>query len=192
MRRPSWRASLTLAAAALLLLEYACPPFPSTRPAVSPFYRRLATDGEAYAIAEVPSHPRWLDKVYMFYQTVHAKPIQCGHLSRLPAATRAYLESVPLLRALDRFGPPSPNLTDAEVAADLHRLHLDGFRYLLFHKRFPDLARYPFQLDARETRIAAQVAAVLGRPIYEDDLLFAFDLRAQAGAARRDHSSAGR
>lgn len=182
--RPRVAAVLTFLLGGVLLLEYALLPFPTVRPRVSPFYERLAADPQPFGIVEIPRDSRRHDKIYMYYQTIHGKPLHSGHVSRVPEGTTAFLRSIPLLRALDRQHDAAEALA-VDVPGDLQRLRRHNFRYVIFHKLF-GVPMFDGCTES-EAAIAAEIARVTGPPAYEDDLLLAFDLR---GASSRDHSSA--
>ncbi|HHN94196.1 MAG TPA: hypothetical protein ENK17_05460, partial [Anaerolineae bacterium] len=86
LRRRTARQRLVLTAglSALVLFEFAAWPFPTTRSYVPPFYDRLAQEAGRFAIVEDPLD-RQTDKFYMYWQTVHGKPLVNGHISRPPA-----------------------------------------------------------------------------------------------------------
>jgi hypothetical protein len=179
-------ATLTAMLATVLLLEYAALPFPSLRPSMSPFYDRLAADPERFGIVEIPRAPRKQDKVYMYYQTIHGKPLHSGHLSRVPDGTAAFLRSIPILRALDRDAGVGPQV-GSDVLDDLYRLRDGDFRYVIFHRRFGESLFDGW--TASEAAIAAEIARLIGPPEYEDDLLLAFDLRRAGDRVHRSDGS---
>ena len=170
------RAGLTLGMAALLLLEYAAPPLPTTRPAPSPFYGQLATSPETFGLVEIPSNTRVQDKAYMFYQTLHGKPIHAGHMARIPEETFHFIRAVGLLNFVAHEGRVAPAREIVDVSQDLDILRANGFRFIIFHKRFAEGALFP-GINQRETRLLSAVARAIGPPAYEDDLIVAFDLR---------------
>lgn len=111
---------------AALLLVLALERWPAravaTEPVVVPeAYRRLAATPGSFAILQSPedSYVHWMR--YLFWQTVHAKPMVLGYVSRLPAGADRWLEE---LRAA-----PAP-----ERAA---RLRAAGVRYLVVHPAAP-------------------------------------------------------
>lgn len=112
-------------------LEVLAIPRPHERIPVSPFYQRLGAEEGDFAILEVPRDGFW-EGVYMFYQTVHGKPLVGGYTSRTRPASLEPQKRVPALRWLawpDRIPPPEPG----ELRAGLASL---GVRYVVVHPRF--------------------------------------------------------
>lgn len=156
-----------------------------SRPEVSPFYSTLARSERAGALIEIPQHSRRFDKLYMYYQTVHGRPIHAGHLSRLPPGTLDFIERSPLLRRLSRerrFRAEPAH--DFDLATDLPMLRANGFRYMIFHKRFPGMGRDGI-VDAPERFVREigvwRALAACAEPAYDDRMLVAFDLEAVEG-----------
>jgi hypothetical protein len=192
--RPA-RAAGTVIVAVALLFEYVRIPFPVVRPRVSAFYRHIAKSEDRFGLVEIPNHSRSYDKLYMYYQTIHGKPIHAGHLSRVPEGTFRYIHSVPLLNFLAQDGRSEERLPEVfEVSRDLRVLERDGFRYFIFHKKFhepmfgkvfrlngaPSDERRSLKLPSRNTvekRALRAIRNAIGPPQYEDDLLIVFDLR---------------
>jgi hypothetical protein len=125
-RRPSRGGLVVVAGCALILLE--CWPrvwAQSALPPVPEFYARLAADANPGAVLDLPHG--WYNRqdrasAYMYYQTVHHKPIAWSYLSR-------YHKRFPN-EGLDGLWQ-----TEAPAGAELRaRLHGYGFRYLVFHK----------------------------------------------------------
>jgi hypothetical protein len=165
----------TAAVSAIVLIEYIGLPFATTRPRVSPFYQQLAGSKERFGIVEIPSDSRAHDKAYMFYQTLHGKPIHAGHISRIPERTFRFVRSVPLLNALAREGRVPRDGEVINLSRDLATLRDHNFRYIIFHKRFLEPRFRP--LSRAEWQVLRAISSGIGPPSYEDDLLVAFDLR---------------
>jgi hypothetical protein len=180
-RHPRGRSWLTALVGLGLALDMAMLPFPTTRPAPSPFYAQLAASTERYGLVEVPSAPNLHDKLYLYYQTIHGKPLHGGHVSRPDAAANARLAAVPLLAAIADAGQDQPPRIVTDAAGDLRRLAAQGFRYVIFHTRFDEHHRFR-GLNPAEQAILAQLAPLLGPPAYEDAFLLAFDLRSAPAA----------
>ncbi|MFQ5666592.1 MAG: hypothetical protein ACE5I7_09190 [Candidatus Binatia bacterium] len=166
----------TSVVAAIFMLEHVSIPFPSVQPAVSPFYQQLTAQRELFGLVEIPNKETGADKMYMYYQTLHEKPLHAGHLSRLPKGTFRYLRSVPLLNYLAREGrAPGPGPERIDVTESLHVLRASNFRYMIFHRYFPGgMFR---GLDHREQQVLFALSQAIGPPAYQDNLLVAFDLR---------------
>jgi hypothetical protein len=91
-------------------------------------YRRLAATPGSFAILQSPedSYVHWMR--YLFWQTVHGKPMVLGYVSRLPAGADRWLTSL-------RAAPASERVA---------RLRAAGVGYLVVHPATPGaLAREP-------------------------------------------------
>ncbi|MGH7789465.1 MAG: hypothetical protein ACRERC_21515, partial [Candidatus Binatia bacterium] len=176
VRRHPRSAWLTALVGLGLALDMAMVPFPTTRPAPSPFYAQLGDSTERFGLVEVPSVHNLHDTLYLYYQTIHGKPLHAGHVSRPDPAATARLGAVPLLAAIRDAGQGLPPAALHDAAGALRNLEAQGFRYLLFHTRFDEHPRFR-GLNAGEQAILAQVAPLLGPPAYEDESLIAYDLR---------------
>lgn len=154
-------------------LEYLFFPIPAWElPPRSPFLETMAQDGMAYAVIDYPfGYSR--AKQWLYYQTIHEKPLVEGHMSRYSAATYRFIIAQPLLRAL--YSPDDlPPFLPAELlqpppmtnlGPDLRALRTAGFRYILFH--------LPGSTPADYSRFHEVLPFV---PIYQDETLAVYDL----------------
>jgi hypothetical protein len=125
------RAAVALAGL-VIATEYLCIPIPMRAPRpIPPFLQAMREDGERYAVVDFPIG-EWCAKRWMYQQTVHEKPLVDGHVSRLAPSTYAFIDGVPLLRAVRLADAPPPH----DAAADLCRLAASGVRYVLVHPEF--------------------------------------------------------
>jgi hypothetical protein len=114
---------------ALILFEYLAVPMElMIPPPHSPFYDRMAADGEDYAIVDLPLSREEGD-VHRYYQTIHHKPIVGGWDRRVPASAFAFMEQNPLLRAWKEDQP-----VDGELGTSLAELSKADVRYIVLHK----------------------------------------------------------
>lgn len=167
------RIALTTAAA-LLLLEYAPIPLPMwTTPPDSPFLHQIASDEATYAVANLPLGYTQ-SKIWLYYQTQHTKPIVEGHVSRFTPATYRFIQNSDLLRRLypnddQPSGLPTGWLQDdtplTAVGPAIRQLSTANIRYLLLHK--------PYTTPDYQAQVATTLPLI---PIYEDDILAAYDL----------------
>jgi hypothetical protein len=172
-RRPSQAAAIVAAAAAIAAGECWPRAWPQTAlPPVSPFHRQLAADPGGGAVLDLPhgwGAQNERASAYMYYQTIHRRPIAWAYLSR---GYRLYPTSG--LHAL--WQPDSP--AGPPLRARLREL---GYRYVIvhrhpltFHGGWVEHGRDgtpvgPAQ-DPRSERLIDQAFA--GEPpIYEDDLI---------------------
>ena len=174
-RRRRWLLPIGL----LLLTEYLCLPFlrwellPS-----SPFYAQMATDDADYAVLDYPMGYNEA-KLWLYYQTLHGKPMVEGHVSRYTPELYTLITSNSLVRALyqNTLHKRPPLLPGGAIAAQsippedggaaLRELVDLGVRYVLVHKPYVDAA-----MDAHFRRVLPFA------PTYEDETLTVYDLAA--------------
>jgi hypothetical protein len=127
-RHPSRATALVSAAAAAAAIECWPHPWPQTAlPPVPPFYQRLAAERPGGAVLDLPQGwVPWNDyaTAYMYFQTVHRRPIAWGDLGR--DYTRYPNGSLDAL--LHPEWPAWPALRD--------RLQTLGYQYVVVH-RYP-------------------------------------------------------
>jgi hypothetical protein len=147
--------ALILIAAGLISFEYAVR-YPLLSLNVPQWYKQLAQEEADFAILDLPMHNRVYDEHYMYYQTVHGKPIVGGHVSRPPREAFAFINSVPMLEGFpDDPAPPDDLVT---IGQQLRLLDNENIRYIVLHKR-------PFGTDNLD-----RWQAWLGLdPLYEDN-----------------------
>jgi hypothetical protein len=150
-----------LAGMLLVLFEYWPLPYPTAQVEVSPFYHQLAEEPGAFGVLDVPMGDRTVAKTYMYFATVHGKPLVEGHVSRLPPSAYDFVDSVPLLRGLHARNEMDPTLGD--VSRQLDMLAQAGVRYVILH---PPLA--PAE------QVARWRAWMAFRPAYEDPELVVY------------------
>ncbi len=174
----SRRRWLLLPTGLLLLVEYLCVPLPLwTPPPLSPFYAQMAAEAPDYGVVSYPmgyTHA----KLWLYYQTIHEKPLVEAHISRYSTETYATILDSALLRALYQptleqlppLLPPEP-FNEQEVPLPalgpaLRELREHDLRYLLVHVPYLD----------RDTE--EQLAQVIPfPPRYADASLHVYDLR---------------
>jgi len=101
-----WRWAIAGLAAGAILFEFMPVPYPMRDVRVPGFYRRLARCESRFAVAEVPLFGD--HAIYMYYQTVHHKPIIAGLVSRRPPHALALVRGNALLRELQPQGMTPP------------------------------------------------------------------------------------
>jgi hypothetical protein len=126
-------------------------------PEQSPFVTQLADETDPYAVLDLPMG-RNPSKVYLYWQTLHHKPLIEGHVSRTPDRAYDFIENNLLLRALRNSIKGA--LTDEQRVAAMQQLADQHVRYLLVHIPMSN----PDQID--------QYHAIIGAdPIYADELV---------------------
>ncbi len=189
---PRWgKGGLVGLSALLLVLEYMVWwPLPAFPTPVSPFYQELRVThapGEI-AVLDFPmfflrnGHLSAGPNYGMIYQTVHEQRISGGYFTRWPTRERGYAQGLDHMllpeRELDIFAYSASD----PVAATLGRM---GFTYVVVHRPVtqdspPDVIAqawaYSGFMHAADARTAARerLNAMLGRPIYEDAILWAW------------------
>jgi len=125
------RATAVTALSSLILFEYLYLPYPmKPLPQHSSFVTRIAQDPPHYGILDLPMG-RDKSKVYLYWQTIHQKPILEGHVSRTPPEAYHFIESNALLSALRH--PLGMELTEAQQERALKELADQRVRYILVH-----------------------------------------------------------
>ena len=139
-RRP-WLLAPAAGLLSLLILRAApIPPLPLTNTPVPLWYQDLAAEEGDFGILELPFHNRGFDKLYMYYQTVHGKPIATGHVSRLPQDAFRFIESVPFLQPFNSIytwnvvAESWVDFDDVDVSRQMALLREAGIRYVVLNK----------------------------------------------------------
>jgi hypothetical protein len=116
----------------LLLVEIAQAPLQMHPTLASPFlWRNLPAEEGDFAVIDLPMG-RDESKKYMYYQTLHGRPIAEGMIARMPPDAYNFIEANPLLAAWHSKEPLDCDAYDANLAA---RDLLDAdFRYVIVHR----------------------------------------------------------
>jgi hypothetical protein len=115
----------------LILVDYVSIPTATVSASVPDFCASLADESGEFAVVELPGKRRDAE-YYMYYQTCHGRPIQTGHVSRLPSGALDYIASLPLLTTTYEEG--GLNTQPPDVSRQLSALVEAGFRYIIIHK----------------------------------------------------------
>jgi hypothetical protein len=171
-RVPSPRPLLLIGTLLLIMTaEQLMIPLPVAKAAAPPFYQRLAAMPDTFALLEVPlgdPDASLHQSNYLYYQTLHHKPLVGGYLSRL--RDDPFIEGNPLVRA---FKDPTslPTILDQQagavgdlaplVAATRALFQTNAVRYIILHKQ---------QMSAGSlARVDPLAGAVSGAaPVYDD------------------------
>jgi hypothetical protein len=148
-------------------------PFPTTPAAVPAFYRSLAATPGVGAILELPNGDlnyggpthRW-----MYYQTVHQRPLVFGHTHRVPNGVSTYYFTNPEVWALAKMGYSGEAIALAPSArrAAAGRLAADGISHVIVHRVPGRIRPEVFELWRRE------LTDLFGPPVYADADMAAF------------------
>jgi hypothetical protein len=173
--RLRWPAMCTVGLCALVLVEYLPCPYPTVRPNIPPFYYQLAQEPGDFAILDLPLKPSTAAKEYMYYSTLHDKPLVEGKIARLPDSAFAFIDSIPLLYGLHADEEMEPDLGD--VSRQLSALAQANVHYVILH---PD--------GIPPGRLARWREWLAVEPAYEDDFTVVYRTGLEHG---RDFSFAG-
>lgn len=132
-RRPLARLALLAAIPLLLLFEYWNGEYPVIQLEVNPFYEHLAEEEGDFALVQLPMGRR-ISKRYLYYQTIHQKPIVEGLGGRTPDEAYVYIDGNRLLRNWKENIPLAcQGDTAEEIVTALEQLVTDNFRYVIIH-----------------------------------------------------------
>ncbi len=148
----------------LILFEYAPLPYPISLPDTPAWYRTLAADQRPGAVLNLPL--TWDRPNYLLFQTVHAKPLTAGYISRTDPRTLP--ERIPILSDF-RHGRPDINAVDpAQYAPTI---------FAFADIRWVVADRYQMPAGDEREQVDALVQAIFqGRPpVYEDDRLSVYE-----------------
>ena len=153
-RRPSVGAPVVVVAVAVLLVEL-LPGRVGTHPVRVPGpYHAIAADEGRGAVLEVPlqwqsgvavvgdKRPPRDDTIFLYYATVHGRPLVSGHVSRYPSERLERMKSVPVYRQIlalsGERGFEDPAVFDA---GDLRELAIG---YVVYHRDRPQPAAFEY------------------------------------------------
>jgi hypothetical protein len=129
-KRPIALVSCLAVLTLVILLEYWNGRFPLQEASVHPFYQELANEEGDFALIELPLG-RQNSKLYMFYQTIHGRPMIEGIAARTVPGDYDFILGNELLSRLLDDAPLDCESVDYE--AGLQELADNGFRYILLH-----------------------------------------------------------
>ena len=115
----------------LILMDYFSVPTATVSARVPSFYTDLAEETGDFAIVELPGQRRSAE-YYMMYQTVHSRPMQTGHVSRLPSGALDFIHSSAMLSTT--YDEGTLNTDPPDISRQLDSLAEAGFRYIIVHK----------------------------------------------------------
>jgi len=159
------RLALILVALGAIAFEYLTLwPLPLT-PAPSPaFYRQIASDGQDYAILDIPLLNRRVLGFSMYYQTIHQHRIVGGYLWRFPTEAMNMMRLIESLVAAPSAADIVPDSTEVDALGLIGRYNI---RYVTLHKG---------ELPAPSTEEAYKTTfqKAWGPAVYTDDRLMVF------------------
>jgi hypothetical protein len=168
---------MTLAIGSIILLENPISlPFPTTSTKIPLWYQQLAKDPDQFGILELPTYDRGFDKIYMFYQIQHGKPITGGHVSRLPSDANAFRESIPFLQPMLRQDSWLVQLEDwvdfsyEDISRQFRQLAIENVRFVVVNKTL-----------LTDGALERWIDWVTLDPFYEDDIVLVYRSEPKSG-----------
>ena len=150
----------------LLLFEYWNGFYPGIDATISDFYRQLGQTAGESALVELPMG-RSPSKFYVYYQTVHQKPLVEGLSARTPAQSYSYIRNNELLTHWFNQQPlDCQQISAQEIQGAIRQLQADNFEYILIHVdsdgHFPRVFTTYFPIE----------------PVFQDEDLIVFHIAA--------------
>lgn len=121
----------------LLVFEYLSIPYPTTQVNVPDFYYKISNDTNNYAVLEIPqnSNAGYMDFQYLYYQTVHNKPLVGGYAARYPANVSDFQRKTPFIKELQYYSLGTKDILQEDVTdIGTSVLNANNIRYVIIHK----------------------------------------------------------
>ncbi len=121
----------------LIIFEYMCIPYPTAPVNVPDFYSKIGNDTDNYALLEIPqsANAGYMEFQYLYYQTVHNKPLVGGYAARYPANVNNFQKETPLIRELKYYSLQNKDILQEDVTdIGASVLNANNIRYVVIHK----------------------------------------------------------
>lgn len=121
----------------LIIFEYLCVPYPTAQVTVPEFYSKISNDTDNYALLEIPqnSNAGHMDFQYLYYQTVHNKPLVGGYAARYPSNVTNFEKGTPFIRELRNYTLQNRDILQQDVTEiGSSVLNANNIRYVILHK----------------------------------------------------------
>jgi len=144
VREISLNSLLSVIFIVFILFEFLTVPYPMGPVPVPEFYYSLAHDGDSYGIYEIPDFgPQLGYPEYMYYQTVHNKPITTGY-TKISDSAKEFAEKTPFINTLytvHNYTRPDPNLQMDIINQNLTLvaksiMNFHNIRYVILHENY--------------------------------------------------------
>jgi len=185
-----------------LLFKWSVRSVPRAEP--SPFYERLAEEPGEFGVIAFPLDFGIIDSRYLYFQTVHGKPMFNGSVPRYFGESgipniRLLKGNPILLRSYNlqkEHLPDRVNLTFVDIHDHYRTLYLSdverarehladmGLRYVILHHRMRWEPRLEMNYP-RDCSLRAFLGSCLGDPVYEDRELVVFEISTGAVEEQR-------
>ncbi|HIQ04356.1 MAG TPA: hypothetical protein EYH31_01525, partial [Anaerolineae bacterium] len=172
--------------ALILLFEHAALPLPLTDARVPNVYVRIAAEPGDFSLLQLPLG--WRNSFgtlgsertqVQYYQTVHAKPMLGGNISRNPPFKWEYFARIPLFQALtdvEMGRPLDPSVDAAARAQAAELMTLYDVHYVIMLPPIP--GRYPYVDTWQATwEYARQVLPLAPEPFYDQNGIVAYEVQ---------------
>ncbi|MFH0859939.1 MAG: hypothetical protein V1921_01950 [Candidatus Altiarchaeota archaeon] len=180
LNRSSRKNLLTLAVSVLILFEFMSA-LPVTKLHASPAYDDIKNGPEDFAVLEVPIAPRIIERdnskighgipQYLYYQTLHQRPIVGGYVSYPSRTALGFMQDSLVFGPLN--DPDHKNFTGEWVEAFLPALREYNLRYVVVHHDVLLTDLYENGTDEKVSRILSE--AFNGqKPLYSDSEVTAY------------------
>jgi hypothetical protein len=180
--------TITVLLGALVLVDYFSVPTDMVSACVPAFYTALAEEPGDFAIVGLPGK-RQITERYMFYQTVHGRPLLSGHVSRLPPQAMVFADSVPLVAGAYRSSTGGIDTQFPDISRQLTALSEAGFRYVVVHKALAPAAlveEWQSYLALTPRYEDDEVAVYATAPVAGEDFILPHELGAGVGIVQAD------
>jgi len=120
----------------LILLEYLCIPYPTASAYVPDFYRTIGNDSDNYALLEIPANTNggYMNFDYLYYQTVHKKPLVGGYSARYPENVNNFQYYTPFIREITYSQYQNDFVQEDLIKNGASILNANNIRYVILHQ----------------------------------------------------------
>jgi predicted cobalt transporter CbtA len=180
--------ALTVILGGLIMVDYLSIPTDMVSTRVPAFYAALGEEPGDFAIMGLPGR-RQITEHYMFYQTVHGRPLLSGHVSRLPSQAMAFAKSVPLVAGIYKSATGGIKTDVPDVSRQLASLSEAGFRYIIIHKELTTVElvnEWRSYLAVAPRYEDSEVAVYSTAPVAGEDFILEHDLGTGVGIIQTD------
>jgi hypothetical protein len=133
--KPEKKVLIGAVVSSLIILEFLCIPYPTVQASVPAFYDKISNDQENYGLLEIPLNHNagYMNFEYLYYQTVHHKPLVGGYAARYPANIRSFQKYTPFIRELNFYPAPQEDILPDVTQIGSSVLRLNNIRYVIIH-----------------------------------------------------------
>jgi hypothetical protein len=194
LRRPGLRIGATIAAGAILVMEYLAIPTPLFSSSMHPIYEKIAEEPGTLAVIEIPGIEQDAAEI-MFHQRVHRKPVIIGTAARVPREKSEYYFGLPFVRPLidlrkGKLGlDPDLVARESKTAPAVARFLDLGF--LVIDKTYAKRGVLQFVEDVLPVERFFEDASIVGLKVQTDRLPTDPEIIEAGSAESRQHFESG-